>query len=165
MHYFLDQFPPVVGIPLDGAIPPVLFELINCGLSAAAGIALLICLRYLAIMHWIEWQRADVGFFRAIYNLSSYRLAVGFTIFLIGEWPRVTWLWWARYTINHDVMDASFMGQMPWAMLPVVFGVVSIIGKACIIRALIPMAWGQYAYVAVCGGALAVVIASQFIRL
>jgi hypothetical protein len=30
---------------------------------------------------------------------------------------------------------------------------------------LIPMAWGQYAYVAVCGGALAVVIASQFIRL
>ena len=150
---------------LSSSLNPVVWELLNCALSASSGVALLICIRYLVAMYWSERQFYQISRLRALWNLSNYKLAIGFTIFLMGEWPRATWAWWARYSVNHGISDVTWMGSWPWITLPILFGAVCIIGKACIIRALIPMAWGRYAYWAICGGAIAVLVASQYVRL
>lgn len=146
------------------ALPSVTWELLNCGLSVAAGISLLICLRYLFAMYVNERKRWQMPWWNAITHLSTYRLAVGFTVFLAGEWPRATWVWWARYATNHHIGSVDWMGQWPWIVLPVGFGVLCIMGKACIIRALIPMVWGRYAYALICGSAVGVMIASELIN-
>lgn len=136
---------------LIGALPPRLYEIINCGIATTCTVALAICVRYLATEY------------RNIQGLLRLKLAVGFTVFLIGESIRMGWVWLARYLAN-TAHDPSWMGHAPAVFLPIAASIVSIIGMACVIRALAPQAWGRVGYAVALASAALAIVATQFAR-
>ena len=129
-----------------------LFEIINAAQAAGALVLLLLCVRYL----WTEYDNTFRGLLRS-------KLAFGFTVFLSGEVPLLVWQWVTRYRINTG-RGADLMSDAPWGYMPLVFGLLSVIGMACIARAIVPMVWGSWGYAAVILVAAAAVVVTQVIR-
>lgn len=145
------------------ALPPRLYEIINCAIASTSLMALIICVRYLVSEYLWFKHKVQMTSRDALAEVIQYRVAIGFTVLMSGEFPRMTWVWLARYLMNTD-QDAVWMGTFPWVMLPVVASMVSIIGMACILRGLTPRVWGRWGY---CGCLLAPVIPialTQFFR-
>lgn len=146
------------------ALPPWLFEIIYCAIGATCWVTLAICVRFLATVY-VQFRREAVlhRLEIIVVGLRTMRLPVGFTIFMTGLTPLMTWEWLARYLANtrHDV---RWMGEMPWMALPIVAGMIAIIGLACIVRALVPTAWGRFGYWGAISTALAAVAITQVIR-
>ena len=133
------------------ALPPLLYEVINCAIASTSAVALVICLRYLATEY------------RNIQGLLRLRLAVAFTVFLFGETTRMSWVWLVRYLANTG-HDTYWMGSLPWTVIPVAGSLVSIFGMACVVRALTPAAWGKWGYVMSLGAAVVAISLTQLIR-
>lgn len=133
------------------ALPSELYEVLNCAIATTCAVALAICVRYLVI----EFVQT-----RALFR---YKLAIGFTVFLLGETPRMTWVWLARFLANTH-RDPSWMGTMPWLLIPIVGSAMCVAGMACIIKTLTPDVWGKWGYAGAVGLAAAAVILTQVFR-
>lgn len=133
------------------ALPPELYEILNCAIATTSAIALVICVRYLAT----EYQN--------IKGLLRLKLAIGFTVFLCGETARMTWVWLARYIANTH-HDPAWMGAIPWLLIPIIGSAVSVFGMACIVKTLTPEAWGKWGYVGAIGAAAFAVAVTQIVR-
>lgn len=143
------------------SLPPRMYEIINCSIATTSFVALVICLRYL----YIEYRRLRGGarFVDAVTALLELRLAVGLTVFLCGEFPRMTWVWLARWLANTGHMTA-WMSTKPWVFVPVIASALSVLGMACVVRALTPRVWGAHGYTLAIGSALAAVAITQVFR-
>lgn len=133
------------------ALPSELYEILNCAIATTCAMALVICLRYL-VVEFVHTR-----------TLFRYKLALGFTVFLFGEAPRMTWVWLARFLSNTH-HDSAWMGELPWVLVPIVGSAVSVAGMALIIRALAPEVWGRWGYLGALGLATAAVIGTQIFR-
>jgi hypothetical protein len=133
------------------ALPPELYEVINAGLAACDFVAWVICLRYL-LTEYLAGQ-----------HLRTYKLAIGFTVFLTGEWPRMTWAWLARDLTNSG-HDPTWMGTLPWVFVPVGFSLICILGMSCIVKSLVPYVWGRWGYALSFGAAVLAIAASVLLR-
>lgn len=145
------------------ALPPELFEIIDCTIAVTAFIAWILCVRYLAtqvVRAHKDKDKSIAYVFRAVVKL---RLAVAMLVCLTGEWPRVTWLWLARYLTNTGE-DAAWMATVPWVFVPIVFSAISAVGFACVVRAITPEAWGRYGNTISLGIAAVVVLLTQYFR-
>lgn len=148
-------------------LPPLLYEVLNCAIASTCFVALVIVVRYIATAYFhfrhegllprplSRWES-----FRA---LRTLKLAIGFLIFLSGEVPRMSWVWLARFLANTD-RPSTWMGETPWVFVPVVASTLSVLGMACIVRALAPEAWGRFGYWMSLGTAAVTVIGTQIFR-
>lgn len=153
----------MTGIILFHALPPLLYEVLNCAIASTCVVALVIVLRYMTAAYF-QFRRAGIlSRWESFTALRTLRLALGFMIFLTGETPRMTWVWLARYLANTD-RDAAWMGTTPWVFVPIVGSVLSVLGMACIVRALVPVVWGRFGYWISLGTASAAVIGTQVFR-
>lgn len=150
-------------------LPPELYEIINAALGAVSWVALAICVRYLATAY-VHLRNVPTGLpepplsrLEAFYELRKLRLAIGLTVFLTGEAPRMTWLWWARYAANTG-HDASWMAEWPYVTIPILASAQSVFGMGCVVRALTPLAWGRWGYVLAIGAAAWAVAVTQIVR-
>lgn len=135
------------------ALPSELYEVLNCAIAAISFVAWCICLRYLTTQYLAV---------RSISGLLRLKLAIGLTVLLTGEWPRMAWVWLARY-INNTAGEPGWMGTIPWVFIPIVSSAASVAGLACIVRAITPEAWGRWGYiVALTTAALAVIVSQVF---
>lgn len=148
---------------LFDALPPRLYEIISCSIAATSLVALVICVRYLFTEYRFVLNSFSGDWRQAFTAMWQFRLALGFTVFLFGESPRMTWVWLARYLTNIGVSQA-WMGTLPWLLVPIVASAVSVIGILCIVRALVPRAWGRFGYIGSILTALAAVTATQIFR-
>lgn len=151
-------------------LPPLLYEIINCALFTGSTMWLVICIRYLASAY-VKLRKIPEGAlipvmtqWEALNELYKLRVAIGLTIFLCGESPRMGYLWVVRYLQNtgHDV---AWLSQGWWIFVPVIASTISVIGCACSVRAIIPEAWGRHAYVGTLALVICAVVATQVIRL
>jgi hypothetical protein len=136
------------------ALPPELYEILNCAIAITSLIAWMICLRYLLSEYLKE---------RNLLGILRLRLAIAMTVFLTGEWPRMAWLWIARYWGNTG-RHIDWMGDVPWVFIPAIASTISVLGLACIVRAITPEAWGKWGYVVVLGTATLTVLLTQVFR-
>lgn len=133
------------------ALPPELYEILNCAIATISFVAWLICARYL----YTEYN--------SIRGLLRLKLAFGFTVFLTGETIRMVWVWLARFLTNTN-HDASWMGSVQWVWVPVIGSLTTIAGLACIVRALIPEAWGRWGYAGSLGAVILALLATRLFR-
>lgn len=147
---------------IEDALPPELHEVINGAIAATGIVLLVVCLRYLLTVY-LHYRSEGNGRWRSFLLLRQMRLAVGATILLVGLVPLEGWLWWARYGLNTG-RDVDWMGRAPWVYVPIAAGVAMVLGLACKLRALAPIAWGRFGYWAAIGVAVAAVVASQVWR-
>lgn len=144
-------------------MPLPIYEIVTCALSVSSGVALLICIRYLATEFAMARRDWSITTLEAFRNVARFRLAIGFTVFLIGLWPIATVFWLALYVIHRGGDGGTWAVTMPYALMPPFFGAIAIVGMACIVRALIPSVWGRCGYVLICGMSAIVVLASQLL--
>lgn len=145
----------------DG-LPPELYEIINCGLATAAFIVWIETAFYLLTRLRSFMAEGDT-LLQVIISLMTLRLALGTFVFLSGEWPRMTWLWVARY-IKNTGHDPSWMAGAPWVYIPIVASTIAIIGLACFARAIVPQSWGRIGYWFTLLTPVVVIILTQVIR-
>lgn len=145
------------------SLPPRLYEILNCGIATSAWLAWMITARYL-VTALVEARRLGAGWGASFRTIYAYRLAVGFLIFLSGECPRMTWVWLARYVENIHGPPLRWMSSYPGLMVPVLASGLTVLGLACIVRALIPMVWGRYAYRVTLGTVISIVVLTQVFR-
>lgn len=151
-------------------LPPVLYEIINCALFTSATVVLILCGRYLLTAYFQMRKSAGVGVsvpslsrFEAFYELRKLRLAVGLTVFMLGESPRMGYLWLSRYMQNtgHDI---AWLSQGFWILVPIIGSATAVCGLACLARAIVPAVWGRFGYFGTLMIATAAVVATQIIR-
>lgn len=143
------------------ALPPRLYEILNSAIAATAFVALVICIRYLFIAYL--QLRLALSPLEALRELRKFRLAIGFTILLSGEMPRMTWVWLARYLENTG-RPMQWMGHAPWVLIAIVTSGVTVLGMACVVRALVPEVWGKFGYWVAIGSAVIAVVLTQIFR-
>lgn len=147
-------------------LSPELYETLNCGLMVSDIITLVICVRYLmtAYTHFVDpYGTSRMGRWEAFKALRQLRLGVGMTVFLFGETPRMTYLWLVRYLTNTG-NDASWMSQGVWVYIPIVSSTIAVFGMACIARALVPLVWGRFSYLAPISITVLAIVATRLIR-
>lgn len=144
-------------------LPPRLYEILNVSIVTSAFVTWVITLRYL-ITALVDARRSGAEWFNAFRTLFSYKLAVGFLIFLSGEWPRMAWVWFARYVENTRGAPFAAMSSFPLLLIPVIGSVLTVLGLACIVRALIPTVWGRYAYRVTLTAVVCIVALTQIVR-
>lgn len=132
------------------ALPPRLFEILYCSVASSSAVALAMSLRYL-IVYLIVNRRLQMEVLGSVdlgYMLRGFlhlRLAIGFTVFLMGFTPLITWVWVARYCADIGV-DVAWMGTKWWPLIPISGGLLAVWGLACVVRALAPDRWGMTGY-------------------
>lgn len=146
----------------DG-LPPELYEILNCGLAVAAFMVWAETAFYLLTRFRRAIYVDGLSFSQAIVRMVHLRLALGTFVFLSGEWPRMTWLWLARYIKNTD-HDPSWMAGAPWVYIPIISSATAILGLACFARAIVPEAWGRVGYWATIFGPAIGIALTQIIR-
>lgn len=144
------------------ALPPRLYEIINVAIATSSLVALVICLRYL-LAEYLGFVRIYLSWRDALVQMFQFRLAIGFTILLSGETVRMGWVWFARYCVNTH-RDAAWMSHVPWVIIPVASSLTTIIGFACVTRALVPRAWGRWGYALCLSAPCVVIVLTQMVR-
>lgn len=158
----IDTGTSVVLLPSLAALPPRLYEILNCAIMTTSFVALCICLRYL-VSEYLLLRAAGNTVWRSVGAMWEFKLAIAFTIMLSGEFPRMAWVWLARYLGNrHD--PTAWMATEPWVLVPIIASLTSCLGLACVVRALTPRAWGEYGYVLAIGSATCTVVLTQLLR-
>lgn len=150
-------------IVLFHALPPLLYEVLNCATATIYYVALIITLRYMTTGYLHFRLVGNLSRWDAFKTLRTLKFALGFLIFLLGECPSVTWVWLARFLANTG-RNAVWMGQVPWVFVPVAGSAISVFGMACIVRALVPEVWGRFGYWVSLGTATAAVVVTQVFR-
>lgn len=142
-------------------LPPELYEVLNCALATSDFVTLGICIRYLMTAYF-QFRKALTPW-QSLRAMRTLRLSIGFTVFLIGETPRMGYLWFVRYLANTG-HDATWLSKGWWIFLPVAASAVAVFGMACVVRALIPEVWGRYGYVGTIAISVVAVIGTQLFR-
>ncbi len=123
------------GMDGDIILPPLLWEAINVLLSILLACMVLIFSRYFLA------EIVSHGFRRA-----RLRAGIGLFVTMAGDLLTRGWAAAGRHFQNNDI-HAAWMGQMPWALAPLIGAIICAIGLLCLIRVFSPDEWGSWGWI------------------
>lgn len=130
---------------MNASLPTELFELLNV---ATAAVCAVVCC-YCVLSFISEYRRMTIGGMpplKALTVMRTWHIHIGTTIAFFGIGIGFGWRWFARFAEGLGY-DASWMGRMPWVLVPVFGTLIVIIGAGCISRSLVPLVWRPWAYI------------------
>lgn len=152
-----------VSYDYDGILSEL--ELLNGSVAVSAFVLWCLCIRYLVsevfrARHAAREMNVCFGFREALHSVSQLRMAVGFLVFLTGEWTHMGYRWFLRFFQNTG-RDEAWLLEAPWAFSPIVSIAFVVIGFACVARAIVPRSWGRFGYWLTIGATLSALAFSQ----
>lgn len=133
------------------AIPPVLFEALNCLLWTTGFFLEIIFIWYFALnfrqIAANPWALLNPT--RAWNVFAALRMrdqaVIGMTVMTFGEIVTRWWTWYARYTADAGG-ETHWAYHLPWVAVPIVGAAIEVVGRCCLIRVFAPDDWGNKAW-------------------
>jgi hypothetical protein len=124
--------------PLLLPLSPLLYEFGNSLISS-----LVLCV--VAVLGWFFATEVYQLGFRIAYCRLRFKLGLSITAIVAGDGAYRAWTWWGRHCANTD-NGCYWMFAAAWQTVPAVSIALEVGGLLCMIRVLIPDAWGTRAW-------------------